>query len=379
MAIHIFCTSCKTSNGLDAKKCSKCGTTFGRDKRYRVCVSVKGERVTRVCDNLTIARETESAIKGDMIRGEYDVAAHKAKKAITLSDVWEKYLPWAKEHKRTWHDDHYHYGKHLEPRFGEKALQDITAFEIEKMKLELKKGLNAHGKPYAAATIKHQIVLLRRLFNIARKWGMYDGPNPVESVQMPKVDNQKTEFLTGEELDRLMKTLDNWPCRASVAFIKFALFTGMRRGELFKLTWDDVDFERNLITLRHPKGGKTTTLPINEEAVSVIRSLPVTSTFVFPGDDGNQRKDFKGPWQRIRKAAELPDDFRFHGLRHHYASTLVSNGVDLGVVRELLTHKHVGTTERYAHFAPAAIRDAVNKAGELLNGPKKADVVEMKK
>ncbi len=75
----------------------------------------------------------------------------------------------------------------------------------------------------------------------------------------------------------------------------------------------------------------------------------------------------------------MPDDFRFHGLRHHYASTLVSNGVDLGVVRELLTHKHVGTTERYAHFAPAAIRDAVNKAGELLNGPKKADVVEMKK
>jgi site-specific recombinase XerD len=95
--------------------------------------------------------------------------------------------------------------------------------------------------------------------------------------------------------------------------------------------------------------------------------MDVTSPFVFPGENGKQRTDFKGPWQRIRKAAGLPHDFRFHGLRHHFASTLVSNGVDLGLVRELLTHKHVGTTERYAHFAPDAVKEAARKAGELLN------------
>src|SRR5208283_4694990 len=114
-----------------------------------------------------------------------------------------------------------------------------------------------------------------------------------------------------------------------------------------------------------------------------VRSLDVNAPFVFPGKsdpDGNrkQRTDFKGPWKRIRKAAGLPEDFRFHGLRHHFASTLVSNGVDLGIVRELLTHKHVGTTERYAHFAPAAMKEAANKAGELLTA-KRGQVLEIVK
>src|SRR5208283_507330 len=170
MAIQIFCTSCKTSNGLDAKKCSKCGVSFGRDKKYRVCVSVKGKRLTRVTDNLTIAREVEAALKGDLVRDEFEIADHRTQeKPITLADVWDKYLPWAKEHKKSWRDDEYYYGKHLEPRFSAKAMESITPLDIERMKTELKKGLNAQGKPYKAATIKHQVVLLRRLFNVARK------------------------------------------------------------------------------------------------------------------------------------------------------------------------------------------------------------------
>ena len=379
MAIQIFCTTCKTSNGLEAKECSKCGTRFARDKKYRVCVSVKGKRLTRVTDNLTLAREVEAALKGDLVRDEFQIADHKVSKAVTLADVWDKYLPWAKEHKITWDDDNYHYGKHLEPRFGSKALESITPFDIEKMKTELKKGKNAHGKPYAPATIKHQLVLLRRLFNVAIKWGMYEGGNPVSRVQIPKIDNEITEFLTQDELTRLMETLDAWPFEESVAFVKFAMFTGARRGELFKLTWDAVDFERNMVTLRDPKGTKTITLPMNSQAIEVLRSLDVTSSFVFPGKDGKKRTDFKGPWLKIRKAAGLPPHFRFHGLRHNFASQLVSHGVGLGIVRDLLTHKNVATTERYAHFAPDAIKDAAAKAGELLTGGKKANVIEMKR
>ena len=80
---RFFAPSAKSSYGLDAKSCSKCGATFGRDKKYRVCVSVKGKRVTRVVDNLTIARETEAAIKGDLVRGEYEIN-RKEKKVPTL-------------------------------------------------------------------------------------------------------------------------------------------------------------------------------------------------------------------------------------------------------------------------------------------------------
>jgi integrase len=266
----------------------------------------------------------------------------------------------------------------LETRFGSKALADITAFDIEKMKTELKKGLNAQGKPYKAATIKHQIVLIRRLFNVARKWGLYDGKNPVDSVSMPKVDNMKTEMLSDDEAQRLLDTLDSWPCRESAAFVKLAMFTGMRRGELMRLAWNDVDFERSSVTLRMPKGGKTTTVSVSTQALDAIRDLPVTGEFVFPGKDDKQRTDFKGPWERIRKAAGLPDDFRFHGLRHHFASTLVSNGVDLAVVSKMLTHKDLTTTQRYAHLSPGALKEAARISGELLT-PKQGPVLKLLK
>jgi integrase len=378
MAIHIYCTKCYTSNGLEVKACSNCGSAFGREKKYRVCVSVKGKRITRVVDNLTLAREAEAAIKGDMVRGEFDINRNGRKKVPTLNELWQRYLPWAKEHKKSWTSDLWYYRKHLEPRFGGKTLDTISAIDIEKMKSDLKKGLNKRGKPYAPATIKHQLVILRRLYNLARKWGMYVGKSPLESVSMPRLDNQKTEFLKDEELVRLLDTLEKWPIQESAAFVKFALFTGLRRGEIFKLTWDDVDFERGLIRLRDPKGGKTENLPVSGEALGVLKSLDAVSAFVFPGKDGKQRKNFNGPWQRIREAASLPANFRFHGLRHHFASALVSAGYDLLVVQKLLTHKDAKTTQRYAHLAPGALKEAAVRSGELLKPkPMNEDVVNL--
>lgn len=372
MAIELYCPECRSSCGLDEKKCPKCGAKFPRaGRKYRVCVSVKGTRKVRIVDNLTVAREVEGTIRSDLVREEFDITHHKVRKVVTLGGVWARYTPWARENKKSWLTDKGYYEKHLEPRFGKRALEEIAPLDIERMKSEMRKEESGRGKPYAMATIKHQIVLLRRLFNLARKWGMYDGANPVGLVQVPKLDNQKTEYLTEDELSRLMDTLESWPFKETAALVKFALLTGFRRGEVLKLTWDAVDLERRMVTLRSPKGGKTTTLPLSAQAIDVLRSLDVTSPYVFPGENGGQRPDFKGPWQRIRTAAGIPADFRFHGLRHHFASTLVSNGVDLGVVRDLLTHKHVGTTERYAHFAPDAVREAATKAGELLSGKRK--------
>jgi len=364
MAIHIYCSRCRGSYKLDVKACPKCETAF-KKKKYRVCVSVKGKRVTRFFDNLTLAREAETAIKADILRGDLDIK-QKSEPIPTLNEVWTKYLPWAKEHKKTWDDDLLNYRKHLEPRFGRKRLDAISSLDVERMKLELRKGISKQGKPYSMATIKHQLVLLNRLYNLAKRWGLYKGDNPLDRVELPRLDNLRTEFLSDEEADRLMITLDSWPCRESAAFVKFTLFTGLRRSELFKLTWDDVDFNRGMITIRSPKGGKTQILPVSPQALEVLRSLDVRSPYVFPGKNGRQRTDFKGPWLRIRQAAGLPSNFRFHGLRHHFASTLVSNGVDLSIVQALLTHKDARTTQRYSHLKPGAMREAALKSGELL-------------
>ncbi|MFZ5452471.1 MAG: tyrosine-type recombinase/integrase [Thermodesulfobacteriota bacterium] len=304
----------------------------------------------------------------------------KKRKVPILKDVWAKYLPYAQENKKSWKDDKWYYEKHILPRFGEKAMDAISPVDIESLKSDLKKGVNRQGKPYAAQTIKHQLAILRRLFNLARRWGMYTGENPMEQVELPRVDNQVTEFLKEGEVSRLFQVLEGWPCKESVVLIKFALFTGLRKGEILRLTWEDVNFEQGVVTLRNPKSGKTQLLPINPQALDVLRGLEKTSTFVFPGPGGKQKANFRWPWHKIRKAAGLPDTFRFHGLRHNFASVLVSNGVDLIIVQKLLTHKDSKTTQRYAHLAPGALKDAAMKSGELLiPNNKNKEVIEMDK
>ena len=373
MAIHIFCQKCKSSHGLDAKQCSHCGHQFGRNKKYRVTASVGGKRATKVLDNLTLAREAEAALKADLVRGQLKI--NRPGKAPKLDDIWIEFLSWAKEHKKTWRNDKYHYNKHLQPRFGNKRLDAIAPIDIERMKIELKKGISRRGTPYSAATIKHQIVLMKRLYNVASKWRIYKGPNPCDSVDNPKLDNQKTEFMTSEQLSRLLEVLELWPNQKSANLVKFALLTGFRRGEIFKLTWDDVDLVRGNVILRSPKGGKTETLPLSVQALGLLKSIDKTSMYVFPGKDGNQRTDFKGPWQRIRKAADLPGDFRFHGLRHHFASSLANDGVDLYTIGKLLSHKQISTTQRYAHLADHRLKKAANRSGVLLS-PKQSKLAD---
>lgn len=185
-------------------------------------------------------------------------------------------------------------------------------------------------------------------------------------VTIPKIDNQITEFMTPEQTESLLKTLEEWPCRNKAAFVKFAFYTGLRRGELFKLKWSDVDLERGFITLKSPKGGRTITLPVSSEAVETLKNIDVKGEYVFPGKDGKQMEDFKSPWSRIKKAAGLPEGFRFHGLRHNFASHLVSNGVGLEIVKELMTHKDMITTQRYAHLLPGTLKEAVERSGNIL-------------
>lgn len=386
MAIQIYCSNCYTSNGLDAKKCTNCGKVFGRARKYRVSVSVKGKRATRVVDNLTIARDVEAALKGDLVRDEFDIADHKVQELPTLDDVWKKYLPWAKEHKRSWKDDEWNYNRHLQTRFGTKQLKNISALDVERMKLELKKGTNKNGKPFTPATIKHQIVLLRRLFNVAIKWRIYSGANPVISVELPKLDNMKTEYLSDDEIGRLRNVLSSWPCRITASLVKFAMLTGLRRGELFRLEWQDIDFGLRLVTLCAPKGGKTTTIPVSGEAIELLQEMGKVpksespgefSELVFPNIDGTPRKTIRDTWVSIKSKANLPADFRFHGLRHSWASRMVSNGMDLAVVQSLMTHKHASTTERYAHLMPNALKRAAEASADIMKPKPRGRVVNL--
>ena len=194
---------------------------------------------------------------------------------------------------------------------------------------------------------------------------------------MPRVNNLKTEDLTPEQVERLLEAIESDHDIQVANLMKTALFTGMRRGELFKLKWEDVDFERGFISIRGPKGGVDQKIPLNAPTREILTNHPRTkSPHVFPRDDGKQRKDIRHQVNRIKKRAGLQKDFRpLHGLRHTYASMLASSGkVDMYTLQKLLTHKTPHMTQRYAHLRDEALKRASEVAGDLIyaaaKGPK---------
>lgn len=157
--------------------------------------------------------------------------------------------------------------------------------------------------------------------------------------------------------------------------MKLALFTGMRRGELFRLKWEHVDFKRKFILLDAPKGSVSQQIPMNDTAKDILLSHERTaSPYVFPGKAGGQRTDVRGPINRIKKRAGLPESFRpLHGLRHAYASMLASSGeVDMYTLQKLLTHKSPQMPQR-SHLRDDALRKASNVAQGIISDAVKED------
>jgi integrase len=187
---------------------------------------------------------------------------------------------------------------------------------------------------------------------------------------MPVVDNEKTEDLTPEQLRRLLEEINKDDHPIAGPMMLLALYTGMRRGEMFRLQWHDVDFERGFINIRNPKGGIDQKIPLNDAARGLLENYPRTgSQFVFPGKAGGQIKTVRKPTNRIKERAGIPKDFRaLHGLRHVFASSLASSGqVDMYVLQKLMTHKDPKMTARYSHLRDNALKRASNLAGDIIN------------
>ncbi|WP_024334622.1 tyrosine-type recombinase/integrase [Desulfotignum balticum] len=380
MAINIHCMECKSDLKLGSKVCSNCGAKVPKNKKYRVIVRVNGKRVSRIAGNLVLARDIESKLKTDISRDEFDI--QKKKPAMTLNEFWEeKYLSWLKVNKKSWKIDQYNFNKNLSPALGKQTLDAISPFDIEKFVLLLKKRKSRQGKPLSASYIKHQLVLLTRIFNVASQWGIFTGQNPCNKVKKPRLNNQIVEFLSADELTRLINTLDTWTDRMQASIVSFSFYTGMRPSEIFKLEWRDIDFENATITLRDPKGTLDQILPLSGKAIEVLRSVPkeFDTPFVFYSSKGKQRKTIRHGWQKIKEAAGIHESFRYYDFRHNFASYLVSSGVSLYQVQKLLTHKDSSTTMRYAHLSDKSLRDTVNRSDELLAPSKGKDTTTTKR
>ncbi len=293
------------------------------------------------------------------IREQREAAKHAEAARWTFNRLWQEYKDRKPDLKGVVTDEN-RFQKHIMPLLGEREPGTLTPFDVDRLRLKL---LKTH-KP---GTVKNVLELLRRQLNFAAKKHLC--PTPDFIVEMPKVNNLRTEDLTADQLAALLEAMGADPNVQAADFMKMVLCCGMRRGELFRLRWQDVDFDRGFIHIRDPKGGIDQKIPLNHAARDLLEGHPRTdSPYVFPGRGGNQRTDINKQVTRIKQAAGLPKDFRaLHGLRHVYASMLASSGqVDLYTLQKLLTHKSPGMTQRYAHLRDEALRRASDLAGDLI-------------
>ena len=292
---------------------------------------------------LRTERMSETSAAGNELQSNSDLHSQQD---WTFSKIFSEYLRLRNKLKGR-ANDIYRFKNYLEKEFANITPSCVTQDDIERFKHNLQ---NRELKP---ATIRHVLELLRRLANFAAKNNLCSGLS--FKIQMPKVENYKTEELTNAQLQKLMQVLEEESDIQVSNLVRLALYTGMRRGELFNLNWGDIDFYNKTITVKSDNKGDQPTIPLNEMAEKVLVEHAHTekgSKFVFPGRGGKKRTECKRPLLRIREKAGLPDDFRIlQGLRHVYASMLVSSGkVDLETLQSLLTQKSPLMTQRYAHL-----------------------------
>ena len=245
--------------------------------------------------------------------------------------------------------------KHIVPALGERLVAEVEYKDI----------LAFHNSLHHSPTVANRAAdILVKMFNLADAWGWRpSGSNPARSVPRFKVVKHE-RFLTREELYRLGEALRAAPAGRlasahAAGAIRLLVLTGCRRDEILGLRWDDLDFDAGKMRLRDSKTGARM-VPMPRQAAEVFAGLSRTpgSPWVFPGrKKGTRLVNLNDSWDRVRKRAGL-DGVRLHDLRHTFASRALALGEGLPMIGDLLGHRKVNTTARYAHLARDSVRDS---------------------
>jgi len=318
-------------------------------------------------DAMTPARAAR--IRGELVEGKrptrkegkaQELAQQEAEKdRYTVNRLWNEYRG-TRNQGRSLEIDAGRYGKYLRQPFGTKEPRNIIKLDIDRLGRQLE-------RTKSLQTVKHVLSLLSWIINFGANNGLCEGLS--FKIKMPKVDNTKTEDLNDRQIRSLLRAADKDTNPDARGMMKLALCTGLRRGEMFKLKWQHIDFDREFIWIVDPKGGPSQFVPLNTVAREILEAHEKTgSEYVFPGRGGRQRVTISKAVNRIKKQAGLPKDFRpLHGLRHVYASGVASSGeVNLHILQRLLTHKDPRMTQRYAHFRDDALKKAAHVAGSII-------------
>jgi integrase len=316
---------------------------------------------------LTDAKRWAEKTEMEMREGRYGLKSEAKKR--TLSEAIERYqkyvLPTVSKSRRE------HILEWWAKNFGHLSLKEITPALVTEIRDKLNHD-EIDGKKRAPATVVKYLAILSHILNMCVNEWQWLETNSVSKVSKPSLPKGRTRFLEEHERKNLLEACQLSQNSYLYAIVILGISTGMRRSEILTLTWADIDFERQRIVLRETKNGEVRVLPLVGTALQILKRhkeiRSTSSALLFPGIDPEKPIDFRSAWHVAAKKAGLKN-FKFHDLRHSFASYCVMNGSSLNEVADLLGHKSFqSVTKRYCHLSDAYRKEVVESMNKKIFG-----------
>ena len=307
------------------------------------------------------ARQAAQVLRSRVVLGESPAEERKIKRAIpTVAEfAEERYMPFVKGYKKSWDSDDSYLRNHLLPRFGSHHLDQVSQQEV----VEFHHAMRAKG--YALATCNRMLVLMRYMFNLAKKWKVPGADfNPTIGVPMYEANNARERYLTAEETQRLKEALVRSDNTQLQYIVPLLLMTGARKRELLEAQWEHFDLERRSWRIPMSKSGKARYVPLSATVLEVLAQLPRWPGCPYLVPNPKTREPYVSifsSWNTARKHAGLPE-VRMHDLRHSMASNMVNSGRSIYEVAKVLGHTQLKTSQRYSHLSQETLIAAVDAA-----------------
>jgi len=353
------------------------GSVFTRQgksgRTYYLDFYVNGRRVREPVgsdrDGITaaMAKRALAVRLSEVARGKFHL--EETRGAPVFSTVLKEYLKFSEANKKpsSFGRDRIS-GNHLRAHFGNKRINEITSWHIEKYKVarrsEITERNKARGRPeFSFASINRELAMLKHLFNQQIKAGRVS-VNPVKGIK-PFKERKIERYLTAEEITSLLEACKQSRNPHLEMIVTLALNTGMRLREILNLKAENVDFKNQIIHLEDSKGGPDKVQMSNYITDQMKAYLKGRKTgYVFPGLDGKPFDNIRRSFAAALRQAGI-EKFRFHDNRHTFASQLALAGVDLYTIQKLGRWKTLAMVQRYAHLTQAHKQNAANKLEKL--------------
>lgn len=337
---------------------------------YHVRVRIKGHPLQcGTFANISKAKEFVQRTEASMKEGRY--FKHSESKKHTLGDLIDRYIKNILPNKPKSQVKQTAQLQWWKNKIGHHLLIDVTPALIAEQRDCLSNEMTIRGDVRSPSTVVRYLAALSHAFSVAvKEWGWLDD-SPMRKVVKPKEPRGRVRFLDEEERIRLLEACKNNSNPYLFLIVVLALSTGMRQGEILNLTWRDIDLEEKRIILQETKNGERRVIPLVGFALELLkeysRKRRMDTLLLFPAKRCKKPLKIRFAWEQALKAASL-EDFRFHDLRHTFASYLAMNKATLTELRILLGHKSPTMTARYSHLSETHGSGIVSSMNEKIFG-----------